>query len=320
MAITTNEIKKGLKYNLKLQKVKLVGLIIPLVWGFGALSNSNHVLADEVDKVEVKVEYKLDNATEQRFGYSSQLMIPITEEPTFPKTKSEYEIIIANMMATQQYNYTFKYDAEMFDQLENGNLAEIIASAFSSVFDKYPEYFCYKNHISLSLKGTKLTGNITLMIDSVYFTEEESETLHNAFFNDAQQVVYDLVKDGKLTEGMSQTEIAKTFYEWVILNLEYDNNFADESYTGYGALKNNTAVCQGYTALFNTLCKLTGIEVWGVSGTVKDTDHIWSEAILDGNKVIIDTTFGDPTPNKKDFVDYKYFMISENELRKTHNW
>ncbi|WP_352419482.1 hypothetical protein [Proteiniborus sp.] len=55
--------------------------------------------------------------------------------------------------------------------------------------------------------------------------------------------------------------------------MKYDRSYSPESFTGYGAAINKEAVCQGYTALYNILCKIVGIEVQGVPGIVNGEEH-----------------------------------------------
>ena len=68
------------------------------------------------------------------------------------------------------------------------------------------------------------------------------------------------------------------------------------------------------------MCKLLGIEVEGIVGSVKsDNDHMWTLATFDGEKVHIDTTWGDSyaddvTPN------YSYFGASSSFMKKSRTW
>jgi hypothetical protein len=242
-------------------------------------------------------------------------------EPVLPKTQAAFEQMFLYMMQTKDYRHTFKYDAEMITAFKNGTLEPMIVNAFSAVFDKYPEHFCYKNHVSLEIKGYLSGGDMTLILNSTYLTDSQAEQMYGQFFSDAKQIIRTLRNENKLTKDMTQEQMARVLYEWVVVNLKYDTNYEGASYTGYGAIKYKTAVCQGYTALYNTLCKLVGIEIWGVSGIVNtDQEHIWSQAILDGQTVYIDTTFGDPLPDQQGACDFKYFMISEQELRKNHTF
>ena len=141
-----------------------------------------------------------------------------------------------------------------------------------------------------------------------------------AFFKASTEIVQQLIKEGKLTTAMTQKEKAKVLYEWVAANIEKDEKALDISRTGYGALENRKAICQGYTAVYNTLCKLVGIEVTGVIGKAGGEDHSWTLATLDGEKAYIDITYGAALSHKMQNYDYRYFMISEEILSQDHEW
>lgn len=95
--------------------------------------------------------------------------------------------------------------------------------------------------------------------------------------------------DGTITPGMSQTEIARVYAEYLCRTCEYDNSSQRVSHTAYGALINGLAVCEGYTAAFNILLKLEGINC----STEQFPNHIWTTTTLDGVFCHIDVTWCD---------------------------
>ena len=62
-------------------------------------------------------------------------------------------------------------------------------------------------------------------------------------------------------------------------------------------------MCDGYTAAYNLLLKLEGIDCT----TVSRGDHIWTAAELDGTVYHIDTTWGDQTGA----IAYQFFAMTE---------
>ncbi|MDR1932247.1 MAG: transglutaminase-like domain-containing protein, partial [Spirochaetales bacterium] len=79
----------------------------------------------------------------------------------------------------------------------------------------------------------------------------------------------DLVKF--LAAGINdQFRRAKTLHDWICDNISYDTEtyfgktYRDQAYVS--VLKNKTAVCAGYSALFNTMCGLAGLESMTISG------------------------------------------------------
>ena len=72
---------------------------------------------------------------------------------------------------------------------------------------------------------------------------------------------------------MTDRENAKVLFEWIIQNIKYDESFGLDSFTGYGQIVNVKAVCQGFTATYNLMCKMVGIEVSGISGLAVGEEH-----------------------------------------------
>ena len=130
---------------------------------------------------------------------------------------------------------------------------------------------------------------------------------------------------------------AQVLFNWVVLHVDYDHTFKRYSFTGYSAAAYGYAVCQGFTALYNALCKCFGISIVGMSGEGINRrqrtyeSHIWSFALLDGRNTYIDVTWGNPefqddrllrkyNINPKLLCDFKHFNIPYNELIKEHRW
>ncbi|PHV71290.1 hypothetical protein CS063_06255 [Sporanaerobium hydrogeniformans] len=239
-----------------------------------------------------------------------------------PKTQEDYEEIILYMVANNQDSYEIKYDSDMRQSFQDRILSEVILKAHQKVFYNYPEYLCYKNMIEVSLKGTYGSGKLTLKLMNNNIEADKVNKMRDTFFEEVKVLAQNLIDEGVLTKEMTETQKAKVLYEWVILHLAYDTDYSEEGYTGYGALLNGKAVCQGYTGLYNALCKLVGIQITGIGGTAGENNesHMWSKAILDGKEVFIDTTFGDPVPDRQGVCDFKYFAVDKAFLSKTHTW
>ncbi len=250
------------------------------------------------------------------------LQIPVTTPLQYPRSQKDYEDIILYMVANKQDTYELTYNSAMRQSFQDKILSEMILEAHKQVFYDFPEYFCYKNMMEASMRGTYSSGTLTLKLTNSGIDTYKANQMRDTFFEEVKQLAQQLIDEGTITQDMTEKEKARALYEWVVLNLEYDTDYTEEGYTGYGALINRKAVCQGYTALYNSLCKLVGIQIEGIGGYAGEDNenHIWSVATLDGEEVFIDTTFGDPVPDQKGVCDFRYFSIDEGTLRKTHSW
>lgn len=149
----------------------------------------------------------------------------------------------------------------------------------------------------------------------------------------------ELVNKNKISKNMPQYEIAKVLYNWVVLHTNYDKDKSEDTrkFTGYGAIIKGKAVCQGYTAMYNALCRCCGIDVIGMAGICADRitggyeHHIWTLANIDAKKIFIDSTWGSPIIKNinelksegikvENFCDFKWFDTSYAEFVDKHSW
>lgn len=239
-----------------------------------------------------------------------------------PLTQKQYEAEFLDMIERREFTRTFKYTSK--NQFKNNEEDfQVISQALHSVSSKHPEYMGYVGEINTKIVNNGLTSELTIFLNPKSDLEDNKiiSKMLDVFELEAINVIEKLKREGKISETQTEKERARALYTWVVQNTIYKNNNSIDPYSGYGQMINGEAVCQGYVSSYNYLLRLVGIEnVKGIIGHVDGEPHIWTEAILDGERVIIDVTFGDPVPDRGDKVDYKYFDINEMELRKTHDW
>lgn len=149
------------------------------------------------------------------------------------------------------------------------------------------------------------TGQVTMTFSSSLGDSRLTETYREAALQEAVAVHDRLWEEGLLHAGMTEYERARVYFTWLCVHCDYDYN-SDEtslSHSGYGALVNALAVCDGYTAAYNLFLKLEGIQC----ATRSTNSHIWSVAVLDGTTYHIDPTWGDQPSG----VAYRYFGMTE---------
>ncbi len=151
-------------------------------------------------------------------------------------------------------------------------------------------------------------------------------------------------------EATTDLEKVRSFYVWMTANITYDV----QKYLDWGVghtimvddtkverrrimqetLKNKLAVCQGYSELFDALCKEADIPsqiVIGYSksyGThnivkeIKEPDHTWNAVLLDDEWYLLDATWGSGFINQEltftPMQDDRFFLMDPTELIYTH--
>ena len=151
------------------------------------------------------------------------------------------------------------------------------------------------------------SGTVTFTFSSSLYGDGELDRYREETMAYAIAVHDQLWAEGQITADMTQRDRARVYFTWVCDNCQYDfaSTDASMSHSGYSVFASGKAVCDGYTAAYNLLLKLEGIDCT----TVSRGDHIWTAARLDGTEAHIDTTWGD----QSSAIAYQFFAMTEEE-------
>lgn len=107
----------------------------------------------------------------------------------------------------------------------------------------------------------------------------------------------DAVVASVVTPGMTQRQKAEALYDYVIMNVRYDQRYYSdrsgmpyESQTALGALRDGTAICGGYAHALKLLLEKAGIPCVNVTGSYYGENHMWNCALIDGQWLYLDAT------------------------------
>ncbi len=242
--------------------------------------------------------------------------------PSEPTSVEDFEKVLLNMANNNLSELTLNYKASYKANFEDSDdIKTNVSTAFDEIVVEYVDLFSGTNKIGYSMAGDIFSSSLKITLSGK--DGNESDVIGNQMYfeQECENINKSLHEEGVLKDGMSQREIARKLFTYVTTTLEYDTSLQTPSYTGFGAVKNSMAVCQGYTALYNYLLKLNGIDCFGQSGEVIEsgTLHIWTVATLDNKKTYIDVTFGDPVPNRDGYSNYDYFDATAEFLSETRN-
>ena len=193
------------------------------------------------------------------------------------------------------------------------------------------------SHYSLTPYGSK-NGNFAInnkpssrvwTTDQLYTAAESGKQplpqtdVTSRVYNVAKSVVNEII--GK---DMTDLEKVLAFYDWLILNVEYDYqametvNYSNEEAYKYqafhleGVFISYKAVCDGLAKAMSLLCWIEDIPCYKVSGYVYNksggTGHAWNKVYVDGKWYMVDTTWGGTTLH--DSINYKFFLMTDNEF------
>ncbi|MDE5617174.1 MAG: hypothetical protein K2I78_05230, partial [Clostridia bacterium] len=136
-------------------------------------------------------------------------------------------------------------------------------------------------------------------------------------------------------ESMSDLEKTRAIYEWIILNVQYDNAVAyPDTNTEIGQIaadKNKTylfdafylegvlrgsAVCDGISKAYSLMCAIEGIDCVRVTGDDGyGAGHAWNKVRLSGRWYLSDATWGNANivNAQTEYLSYQYFLFTDKE-------
>ena len=140
---------------------------------------------------------------------------------------------------------------------------------------------------ALNRDGTEITYTPAMGMDM-----EECLSLLKQADKLAEQII-----DRELNDSMTQRQKAEALYTYLTGNVKYDkryysdrNNMPYDAQTAIGALRDNLAICGGYSHALKLLFEKVGIPCYNVTGTYYGENHMWSIACLDGEWLWFDAT------------------------------
>lgn len=123
-------------------------------------------------------------------------------------------------------------------------------------------------------------------------------------------VAYYVYKIG-IYDGMQAYNAVGNIFDYLAYNkLTYDYTYSFHS--AYYGLTCGAVVCDGYSSIFDLMCKYCGINSTTVIGTAFGEGHAWNAV-----------TFSDGTVRYVDVTWYRadyYILIPEQYMRRDHNW
>jgi len=145
--------------------------------------------------------------------------------------------------------------------------------------------------------------------------------------NSAREVVFYQNLKACLDEAgqyASAYEQELAVHDYIILNCAYDTSYGAnnerDAYYAEGVFIHQTAVCDGYAKAFKLCMDILGIPCIRVTGTGDGESHAWNAVQLDGEWYMVDVTWDDPLPDEPGRVNYEYFNITDEKMKRDHEY
>lgn len=201
--------------------------------------------------------------------------------------------------------------------------SEQLDRVFECVLNDHPELFYvegfqYTEHFF----GDTLTG---ISFEGTYsMTKEEAELA----LDEIEQSLSECMKEVPLNEDEYST--VKYLYEYLIDNTEYDKD-ADNNQNIRSVFLTGRSVCQGYAKAMQYMLQKVGIQSFLVTGYTGTERHAWNLVRVNGKYYYLDPTWGDASYSYSGSegmenevflppINYDYFLVTTNEITKTHSF
>lgn len=162
-------------------------------------------------------------------------------------------------------------------------------------------------------------------IEYEYSSFDAKLKVHQTYLTNAaqEQIVNEKVASilaSVTPESMSDFQKVKFVNDYIVKNTEYSTNSTSSPHSACAVVQEGKGVCQGYALLALKMLQDLGVETKYVVGEVYTGGHAWNLVKVDGEWYHLDTTWNDPTPDRKNVVRYEYFLVNDEEMRKDHTW
>lgn len=162
--------------------------------------------------------------------------------------------------------------------------------------------------------GKTVTASITFTLVYTY-NKETYDKMAAAY----EEQVDDILS--RLTDDMTIYAKINTIHDEIIKTAVYDLE-SPANDTIYGALVEKKAKCDGYARTFSYICAKAGIcatTVLGIASKDGDSEyHMWNKVYYNQKWYNIDVTWDDPITNMKDNCSHEYFMLSDEDIGRSH--
>lgn len=299
-------------------------IILVIVIIYSSITNHETSIGEE----DYNYEYINNENNEAKGYYYNQLLKP---------EKIMYNTILDNIDSIKTGNGQIIFPnsvSESIKEIKGKAEDNYFQAAWDAIsLENVDLFYVNTENLSLSTKTTSLFGyhsyEFTLM-------PREGTTYYTTTFNSKEEVDQALDQVNNIADSIVANATGSTYnkvkyiHDWIVDNVEYDNDNSPNKDNIYGTFINKKVVCEGYAEAFKFLLDKLNIPCVLVYGSGYDNSgnieaHAWNYVKMDDGKwYAVDTTWDDPiyigggnkltNPSAK----YEYFLKGANTFNKNH--
>lgn len=288
--------------------------------------NTNCMSVAVDDEYIIEEKYNFKEVTNNKYYYNqlndnAKLIYESIENNLNNMTSGIYQINLPNEVAN-----VLKYpDGENM-------LHKNFQSAWDALsLDRMDIFFIDISKITLNIKKTTYGSSVSYSL--TISPQNERGYLEDGLANE-ESVNNMLIKINNSKNNIINNVNGDTYntilkvHDWIIENLEYSFETQNRNvYNLYGALVENSAVCEGYAEAFKYILDELEIPCILVSGTAINSNgetenHAWNYVQLHEKWYAIDTTWDDPIVEGFGYITnsikHKYFLQGSKTMDRNH--
>lgn len=189
-------------------------------------------------------------------------------------------------------------------------LNAVISGAINQLRQQDPYTHLNLSKWQASYKGT--TKEVTITFKFTYLTDAAKEAYVD---EQVKKLTASIIKGAK-----TDYDKVKAIHDYIVLNATYNKNTKSSQHIAYTMLTEKKGVCQSYATLAYRLLTEAGIDTKIAIGHAKKELHSWNMVKVGGKWYHMDVTFDDPINNKSNLINYDFFLTTDAQMKKTHQW
>ena len=289
--VTVSVVEKTIKSDSKieLQKTKKLSNVNDLKNSHRVISESNYYQYSFLDQNGKTLYKRIDNTIK-----NSQSMVETSDLDISENDISK--IFTAYNSDHPQYFYISKSYLQVYDSSGNQIRALLLLYSDGNVTDDYNN----------KLKLTKTADRNKIDRQITGFKDYMEEILASIPLGETEIIKERIIHDHIIDWVSYDEKVAES-------DVDYDAAIPMD-YNVYGAAVERSAVCEGYSKLFQYLCYNVGINCTVVEGDRREFLHMWNAVCLEDEWYQIDLTWND----EERYISYDYFNLTSQEMYYDH--
>lgn len=234
-------------------------------------------------------------------------------------TLTEEQKIIYTAIANGVKDLSSEIDLKEYNYIDSETAMKDVEIALHKFLLDHPEVFYLEEKYSVESIETLSKTRIRLRLNYSY---ENMEQL-NEKINEIDVIINNIISECNIIEGESFNNEVK-IHDYLGESISYYkyekiSDIPNKCHNIYGALVENSAVCDGIAKALQVLLDRAGINSIVVSGSLKSEPHAWNLVEIDGEWYHTDLTSNKSIESvDENVVVHSYFNITSEEIKESH--